>query len=591
MRYIILFVFLLLHTAYAKSNDFSVIIHKPFNSELTDIVQDYDRQISAVGFSTDYATHNSSKSYNDAYDYLESISKHTEHINIIKIDSNAQITLDKSFALSDLNKAVSVLKTPNGGYFVGGYSNNGKLIILQLDSNANIIFTKIFATKNYSKMAKLTPLKDGGVLAVGSSYTSREYSDNLFNNGLGLNDIYITRFSKDGRMLWSKKYGTQFDDNGIDAVEANDGSLLILSQTNKGKEKRISITRVTEDGDKIWTKEFHGTNLYSAQRIIKLRDGNFLLSLTQNNTIGKTQIRLVKIDLFKNIFIDTTINTRYSSTINDIKEYSNGSIGAVGFVKDTYNTDGLFILLDSSLKMLCQEHFGDDNYDTFNALSILNNSQATVAGIHTDANSQEANMWILKINDNCSIAQKTPQIHNAFSTKGYTSTQLPDHFYELLAKLFQDEITKKQLKLSKNLTIELVASELYFEQSHYKLTQAQKKFLKHFSKKLIDFLQNNKEYIEALEINGHTSSEWKNANFTQRYLNNEQLSMQRAFSVLSYIFADQDLQTQKYLTKILQGSGLSFSKKVMLDNKEDKKHSRKVSFKIILKNSTQSPQK
>ena len=590
MRYFILFLFLLLHTAYAQSNDFSVIIHKPFNSELTDIVQDYDRHISAVGFSTDYATH-ASRSYNDPYSYLESISKHTEHINIVKLDSNAHITLDKNFALNKLNKAVSVLKTPNGGYFIGGYSNNGQLIILQLDSDANVIFTKIFATKNYSKMTKLTPLKDGGVLAVGSSYTSREYGDNLFNNGLGLNDIYISRFTKDGRMLWSKKYGTQFDDTGVDAVEADDGSLLILSHTNKGKDKTITITRVTEDGDKIWTKEFHNKHLHSAHRIIKLRDGNFLVSLVQNNTIDKAQIRLVKIDLFKNTLIDTILNTTYASTLNDIKEYSNGSIGGVGFVKDTYNTDGLFIVVDASLKMLCQEHFGDDNYDTFNALSILNNSQAAVAGIHTDANSQEANMWILKLNDDCTIAQKTPQLHNATGSDNHISTQLPSHLYELLAKLFQDEIDAHKIKLHKDLSIELIASEHYFEQSHYKLTQAQKKFLKHFSSKLIPFLQLHKEYIEALEIDGHTSSEWKNANFTQRYLKNEQLSMRRAFSVLSYMFAKQDLKTQRFLTTLFKGSGLSFSKRVMHNNTEDKKHSRKVSFKIILKNSTQSPQK
>ncbi len=591
MQYFILFIFLLLSSAYAKSNDFSIIIHKPFNSELTDIVQDYDRQISAVGFSTNYATH-SSQSYNDAYDYLESTSKHTQHINIIKIDSNGEITLDKNFVLRHLNKAVSVLKTPTGGYFIGGYSNNGKLLILKLDSNANIIFTKIFGTKNYSKMAQLVPLQDGGLLAVGSSYTSRAYNDKLFNNGLGLNDIYVSRFSRDGQIQWSKKYGTQFDDTGIDAVEADDGSLLILSQTNNADNKTITITRVTEDGDKIWTKEYHNKNLHSARKIIKLRDGNFLISLVQNNTINKAQIRLIKIDLFKNTLIDTKINTTYSSVINDIKEYSNGNIGAVGYVKDTYNTDGLFMLLDSSMKLLCQEHFGDNNYDTFNALSILNNSQAAVAGIHTDADSQEANMWILKLNDDCSVAQKTTQIHSSSkAVQHHKSTQTPNHFYDLLKKLFHDEIHNNKLQIKKDLSIELIAPELYFEQSQYKLTQQQKIFLQNFSNKLIGFLQNNKEYIEALEINGHTSSEWKNTNFTQRYLNNEELSMKRAFSVLSYIFTHQDLKTQKYLTKILQGSGFSFSKKVMFNNKEDKKHSRKVSFKILLKNSTQSPQK
>ncbi len=71
------------------------------------------------------------------------------------------------------------------------------------------------------------------------------------------------------------------------------------------------------------------------------------------------------------ILIDKEIATSYSSALKDIKEYSNGNIIGVGFVKDTYNTDALVMTLDNTLSMLNQEHFGDENYDMFNAVTIL----------------------------------------------------------------------------------------------------------------------------------------------------------------------------------------------------------------------------
>ena len=54
MKYIIFLFFTLTLSLFAKSSDFSVIIDKPFNDALLDITEDYDRGISAVGFTREY---------------------------------------------------------------------------------------------------------------------------------------------------------------------------------------------------------------------------------------------------------------------------------------------------------------------------------------------------------------------------------------------------------------------------------------------------------------------------------------------------------------------------------------------------------
>jgi len=245
--------------SFAKTTtDFSLIVHRPFNAALFDITEDYDRSITAVGFSNEFKENSHpSKSYTNAFDYLASVSKrYGARITLVKVNNQAKTLLEKTLKLSHFDKAVAVLMSPSNGYFIGGYTMDGSLLVAKLDANANLLYSKTFGTKNYDKMNNLIPLRDGGVLAVGSSFTSRNTADNIFQSGLGNNDIFLTRFSKEGHILWSKKYGTRFDDKGIDAVEAEDGSIIVLSTMASPKSRDVSFMRITENGNKIWLNHF-----------------------------------------------------------------------------------------------------------------------------------------------------------------------------------------------------------------------------------------------------------------------------------------------------------------------------------------------
>ncbi len=563
---------ILLQIVYAK--DFSIIINKPFNDALFDITQNYDRTISAIGYTKDHRQpQTTDKIYSNPYEYLESQKSYVgNQIELVNVNLNAKILLQKTIELKNFNKAVSILKTPQDGYIVGGYTQNGKMLIHKLDKDGNTIFTKIFGTKNYNKMSKLILLKDESILAVGTSFTSRDSYDPIFTTGLGKTDIFLTKFSKYGQLLWSKKYGTIYDDKGIDAVQTENGSIMLLAQTKYENKSYMTILHITENGDKIWLKEYDSGEKTTPHKIIKTRDGNFIVLLSQINALEKNQVQIFKIDMYQNIIIQRNIQTTYSTVLKDIKEFSNGEFMAVGYVTDDINTDGLAMLLNKRLTMLTQEHFGGDGFDSFYALSILNNSKVAVAGVYTNKNSQESNMWITMLNKNCTMVK----IKERAIKKHYNSS-----LYQDLLKIFKDEIDKKQLKIYPNLKIVFLDKRLYFKIGQYKLTKTQKIFLTTFSKKLIKVLKKHKQEIKFLEINGHTSSEWsKIDNFSSSYIKNTKLSLQRAYSVQTYIFKLQNQQTKMWIYKILKGSGNSFADVVKTKNKEDKQHSRRVEFKI-----------
>lgn len=574
MKNLLLLLLLFITSLFADKANFSVVIKQPFNAALFDITENYNRTISAVGFSKEFKkTTSTSNTYDNAFDYLSRSSGGLgAQMHILSIDNKAHLLLSKEIKFSHFSKAVSVLKTAENGYFIGGYTLDGSLVVLKLDAHAHLLFRRVFGTKNYDRMNNLILLSDGGVLSIGSSMTSRSKNDAMFTTGLGKEDLFLTRFSKDGRKLWSKKYGTLHDDKGIDAVEALDGSIMVISITSYGKKSDATLMRITENGDTIWYKKYRestkSTNVVIPKKIIRLNNNNFLVVFTQYNGMNKEHIRLVEFDLYENILLDKEIFTTYSSEINDIKEYLDGRFIAVGYVKDNYNSDGLVMILDADLLLLNQEHYGGENYDTFNAVKILHNSQSAIAGLYTEKNSQETHMWITKVNPDASMVQLATKSSN---------------LYDKLSLLFKKEIDEKKIILKKNLSLLLTDKALSFPVGKSKLNQKQKKFLKKFDKKLIPFLYANRKTIQTVEIGGHTSHEWKGVNFSQEYLNNAKLSLQRSFETLSYLFQHATKQEQKWLVQVSKGSGYSYSKEIEVDGREDKKASRRISFSIILR--------
>jgi len=549
---------------------YSTVISGPFEDILFDIAEDYNRDISAVGFSQNYKQGNiSSKKYYSAHDYLGAMgSQQGEQLRLIRLGKNAKVNLDFFNKLPRFNRAVSLIKSSDNGYFVGGYTQDGELLLLKLSSGGTVQFQRFFGTKNYDRMNRLIALRDGGVLAVGSSMTSRSRKDSRYTQGIGLNDIYLTRFDKSGNISWSKKYGTRADDRGIDAAEAFDGTLLILANSSEGKTQGITLMRLSEEGDKIWLHHYNTKGVLNAHRLIVLRDNHFLTSISYYDIDSKEQTLLLKFDLQKNILQEHNITTKGSNILTDIKERSNGAIVAVGHRTTSLKTEAMAITLDNRLKPIWQRFFDNFERSSFHALSLLHNGNIAIAGECTKKGQEIADMWVIKLNRDGSTAQINFQNSS---------------LYDTLQKTFESEIKSKKITIDKDLTINLIASELFFKTGVYKLSPSQTAFLHRFNHKLIQALYPYKESIIALHVNGHTSSEWGNLNQPKRYLNNVELSSKRAFEVLAFTYQDHQIHRyQEWLSTILSSNGHSYAKHVM-NKTEDKEKSRRVNFKIEVK--------
>lgn len=131
---------------------------------------------------------------------------------------------------------------------------------------------------------------------------------------------------------------------------------------------------------------------------------------------------------------------------------------------------------------------------------------------------------------------------------------------------------------SKNGSIKLSSSVL-FDVGSFTLKKDAKDILSSTLKKYINTLLNDKmlsQYIDSIVIEGYTDSDGG-------YLYNLQLSQKRAFSVLQFLYLQDDID-KKILKKFVSASGKSYNNLVYKNNKEDKNASRRIEVKFSISN-------
>ncbi len=99
-----------------------------------------------------------------------------------------------------------------------------------------------------------------------------------------------------------------------------------------------------------------------------------------------------------------------------------------------------------------------------------------------------------------------------------------------------------------------------------------------------------KNEIAEIRVEGHTSYGWGDLEDEKSiYINNMNLSQKRASNVLAYCYSLEDshiLKSTKWLQKNLRANGMAYSNLLYKDDnktKEDKERSRRVEFKVMLK--------
>lgn len=173
-------------------------------------------------------------------------------------------------------------------------------------------------------------------------------------------------------------------------------------------------------------------------------------------------------------------------------------------------------------------------------------------------------------------------------TGEYTNNR--KQIYDSLDKKFADKFEEWSAVLDEDtLTLRFENPAILFDPGSEALTPRFQEILAEFWPEYIAVLSTYSDDISEVRIEGHTSSEWYGAGLDDSYFKNMWLSQARTRSTLMSCYELTPDANKPWVRKLVTANGMSFSRPMLTDGKEDPAKSRRVEFTVVV-NSTEAIQ-
>ncbi|QMU31044.1 T9SS type A sorting domain-containing protein [Adhaeribacter radiodurans] len=140
---------------------------------------------------------------------------------------------------------------------------------------------------------------DGGYLSGG--YTNSGISGDKSQSSRGLNDYWIVKSNAAGKKLWDKRFGGTGDDYLNTIIQTSDGGFLLggssLSEVSGDKtqasrgNRDFWIVKISSTGIKQWDKRYGGSGYDELKKVLQLSNDEYVLAGLSNSPVSgdKTQ--------------------------------------------------------------------------------------------------------------------------------------------------------------------------------------------------------------------------------------------------------------------------------------------------------------
>lgn len=226
---------------------------------------------------------------------------------LIRLNSSGQTEWEKSYGGHYVDQVQSVAAIDDELYILG-YSNSpengnkstqalgmGDYWLIKTDKDGNTIWQKAFGGEGDDHPYTMIVLADEHLLIGGVSTTN--YSDTKkVSNDKGT-DIWIFKTTTNGDILWEETYNIGKYDMIANLSENEDGTILIgayaksekagvKASDKKGVNDYVAI-KIEAEGKKKWQKEIGSNGDDILTKLIRTRDGGYVLAGTSKGAISR----------------------------------------------------------------------------------------------------------------------------------------------------------------------------------------------------------------------------------------------------------------------------------------------------------------
>ena len=205
----------------------------------------------------------------------ESFSKRGyKDIIIIRLDKNGKKISERTIGGKRGDEAKALTRTADGNFMVVGArevnrAGDSDFFLLKLDQNGKKIWARTFGGSDSDILNAVAPTPNGGIVATGAtrSFGSKQ------------TDLSVMYFNKNGKLIWHKIYGYEYNDEGNAITMTQNGGFMVAGITNSmGKgEYDTYIIALNSKGSLIWSKLYGGRENDIAHGISRTSDGGVII--------------------------------------------------------------------------------------------------------------------------------------------------------------------------------------------------------------------------------------------------------------------------------------------------------------------------
>jgi len=161
----------------------------------------------------------------------------------VKVSGDGDKMWTKSFGGSEIDIGYSITPTGDGNYLFAGDARstdkdittsygNADLWVVKIGPTGNKISQKSYGGTKFDSARKIKQLSDGNFMVIGSTRSA----DNDVSENKGQNDAWLLFIDNNLQLLFEKTIGGTSLDFAEDAIQASDGSIILVGNTESNDE-------------------------------------------------------------------------------------------------------------------------------------------------------------------------------------------------------------------------------------------------------------------------------------------------------------------------------------------------------------------
>lgn len=369
-----------------------------------------------------------------------------------------------TFIDSDGKFVIGCTTSSNDGDMTGNNSSQTQIYfrdawVAKVDSPGNKLWATCLGYAYNETLEAVKPTSDGGYITIGSASSS--------SPARALPQIWVTRLGNSGNLIWQKKYGGTYNEEGRSIAVVPDGYVLVGTTTSNDGDigftyhgtpgivnyaYDIWVAKLSTGGSIVWKKCLGGYGAENVREIKPTADGGFIVAGTTESGGGDVQghhggtdIWIVKLDGSGTILWQKCLGGSANDLVHDIELLPDGGYmiagqtnSADGDVTGYHVTDTALVTTDAWVARLSatgdlqwQKCLGGARDDAFYDIQLLADGNFAAVGTttsrdgHVSFNNGRRDCWLVKFDGTGNIIyEKT--YGTAANENGNTVTALPN---------------------------------------------------------------------------------------------------------------------------------------------------------------------